>query len=175
MQFASEPCPKCAKPYAVGAEVCPSCGVIFAKLRRVSDEVKGTDQLELTWQNLVHDWINGATHEQFLQLCVQHKNLPFASMKYKRLLEADPHNEKALEMQKKAQQVVINELLTESIGTKVEESGKKGIYVLVFLFVVLAFMMFQAPKSMFGTGLPIGVILIAAYFLIQFLKRKFLS
>lgn len=33
-------CPLCAHPYAAGAEECPSCGVIFAKLRARAERQK---------------------------------------------------------------------------------------------------------------------------------------
>ncbi len=95
----TEPCPKCAKPVALGASECGSCGVMISKARDVAAAggeprlPAATPMLESLWKKVIADYGDPALHAEFVRLAEKERALPYAAAQYAQMLKLMPTDE----------------------------------------------------------------------------------
>ncbi len=150
-----EKCPNCSEPRHLDIKECPYCGVIYDKVIP-KDMVNGPQanvdiELLQNWQELVTDYENKDKHEKFLQRAMAKKRLPFASQQYRKLLEVNPEDIMAKEMQEK----IINLATVVILQQKrvVEKSRGGGISgIVMMLGVAILCMGFVFKQNLFIPG-----------------------
>lgn len=173
IQKSSEPCPKCGQLFIIAEPACSSCGLIFSKWEQKTQGsfVSGSQRMELAWQDVINQWINEPTHKKFVDQCSREHNLPFASQKYKKVLESDPHSEIAQKMQKKIQELVIASFMTAHPIENEAVYSNKSIYVVMILAALMVLLGLGMPKNYLSAGLPLVLVGVFAFVAIQLLKR----
>ncbi len=178
VQTSSEPCPKCGRHYIIGQNSCSSCGLVFAKWaqKQEGNHVTGSARMEIAWQDVLNQWTTESVHKRFIDQCMSEHNLPFASLKYRKVLESDPHSEVAQKMQKKIQEFVVVNYMSKGLALPTPEKvySNKPIYVLLFFCAFLVLLGFGMPGSYITAGLPLVIVGVGAFIAIQLLKRHLL-
>tara|TARA_B100001248_G_scaffold255904_1_gene236227 strand:- start:1732 stop:2268 length:537 start_codon:yes stop_codon:yes gene_type:complete len=169
-----ETCPSCNKPKHLDIEECPYCGVIYKKVALQAEDFGPQAQMDLDllekWQSLLEDYENLNAHEDFLQMALMKKNLPFASQQYRKILEVNPNDELAKKMQDK----IINLVSVSFMSTKRDVGTPKKPSYMTYLFVFLAIsfsvlaMIVKKPSLYFVAAFCLLVI-----FAVRFLKNRF--
>jgi hypothetical protein len=173
IEKSSEPCPKCGRFYVAGEASCSSCGLVFSKWRERAEgaAVSGSSRMDLAWQDVLNRWTDESMHKKFVDQCLREHNLPFASLKYRRVLESDPHNEAAQRMQKQIQETVIAGFGGALRSNPAKESSYRMVYFFVMLSALLMVAGFNLPSSYATIALPLAAVGILAFVAIQMLKR----
>ncbi|MGE3973969.1 MAG: hypothetical protein AB7F59_05530 [Bdellovibrionales bacterium] len=146
----TDACPKCGAHPFVGAKECLACGLVFKKWtdRELGALISGSERLEMAWQLILSRWEEDAFHESFIAQATLERNLGFASMKYRRILEADPHNEVALKRQAQILQTVLMTSL-KAAPVKHVRPYLKWVYALLGFTVVIVLVLivlFLTPR-----------------------------
>jgi len=170
----NEPCPKCGRTYIISESSCSNCGLIFAKWEQKQQGafLPGAQKLDQVWQEVLTHWTNEAIHQKFMDSCQREQNLPFASLRYKKVLEADPHSEIALRMQKKIQEMVMSSFLSATALAADQPSQSKAMLIVTVVTASMLIVGLNLPGQYISTGLPLLAVAIFAFFAIQWLKRS---
>lgn len=103
-------CPKCGTRNQVSSSECRSCGIVFAKAKKEKPEAEGLSgeislagrrELSDLWDAILDNYEDQAKHDRFVKACHEAGCLPYASMKYTKILSAAPQEEIARNMRKR--------------------------------------------------------------------------
>lgn len=154
-------CPICSHLQSQKVE-CEKCGVVFEKVKNVSLQLQGVAGLqgiEETWSKVVANWSDRAGHDQFFQAAFNSENLNFASQKYRAVLEANPTDELAQQMQKR----IVSVVTLTMMPTREDRQKRKSPSLVTLLiligsaFIVTGFV-YPAMKSIIAVGAAILVL-----------------
>lgn len=102
------PCPKCGFSNPLSADECRRCGVLVKKLKKDHpDHFRSTERIRLRWERVLGNYEDLSRHESFLAACAEDECLPYASFRYKSILDADPTEEIAIDMLVKVDELVV--------------------------------------------------------------------
>lgn len=176
IEYSSQGCPKCGQKFVIGQPSCSSCGLVFAKWEKKQDgsALEGSQRVELAWQDVLNRWNEDPVHAKFIEQCQREHNLPFASLKYRRVLESDPHSDVAVRMQKRVQQLVISSFVSVNPASEEKLYSGKAIYMFLMLAALMVVMGMNLPRQFLATGAPLVVIGIGAFVAVLYLKRRLL-
>lgn len=121
-------CPKCCHQNENGSLECLKCGVVFQKFEEkiLSSEVirvEGSTILKEAWGRVLENYENMKVHEEFVQLALQDKNLPFASSQYRKMLNVHPSDSIAQKMMERTTSLAMANLIPSQMA--IEDSIKK--------------------------------------------------
>jgi hypothetical protein len=175
LEKSSEPCPKCGVFSLAGAKECTGCGLIFKKWesQTLGGHVGSSQRLELAWETALMNWEQPLFHDNFINQANLEKNLPFASLKYRRILEADPTNEVALKRRDQVLQLVMVSFMTPEKDVA-GETFSRSVYTLLILGVFLVLIGLVTPPSMSGVGAPLvglGIICVVGAWFVRRIEQ----
>jgi hypothetical protein len=173
IEYSSQGCPKCGQKFVIGEPSCSSCGLVFAKWEQKQDgsSLDGSQRMELAWQDVLNRWDEAPVHAKFIEQCNREHNLPFASLKYRRVLEADPHSDVATRMQKRVQQMVISTFVSLNPVAEEKPYTGKALYMFLMIAALMIVMGLNLPRQYLATGAPLVIIGIGAFAAVMYLKR----
>ncbi len=176
MEYSSQGCPKCGQKFIIGQPSCSSCGLVFAKWekKQAGTSLDGSQRMELAWQDVLNRWNENPVHAKFIEQCHREHNLPFASQKYRSVLEGDPHSEVAAKMQKRVQQLVISNFMSMAPPEEQKPYSGKAIYMFLVMAALMIIAGLNLPGKFMGLGMPLVAIGIFAFVAVYYLKRRLL-
>jgi len=153
-----ESCPKCFSNYQPGLKECPKCGLVFSKWQRKlwGNDVDGNKRLEIAWQDVISRFEEPEVHARFIKQTMQEQMLPYAAYRYRRILEADPHNELAKKMRNQ-----ISEISQVAYGLRANRMPKnirtKPLYLLFIIGAALFLAGIAMPPKFLYVGVPLAL------------------
>jgi hypothetical protein len=146
-------CPECGWVGPRDSSQCPQCLLIFEKHNRKvqleQNQVRASLKLDQSWSDIILDYSNINKHEDFVNMAITEKNLPFASQQYRKMLELNPMDEVAIKMRDKIIQVATLTFTLPQRG-QVKQSSKlfRNIFIaFITVIVVVVLMTFLNMKK----------------------------
>lgn len=165
-------CPKCGYAANIEAPECAKCGIVFGKFidqeAQPDAQVLGNKVLVDMWKNILENYENQQLHDAFIQTALQYKKLNFASQQYRKMMEINPLDETAKQMQNKIIQIVSFQMMSQKSGRKFKKppkwnsAGIAGGSLLFFIGMLTGNLGFT-----FG-----GIVLVAVMFGLRFKKSE---
>ena len=176
-------CPACGKEMVAGHSECFSCGVIVNRfksvqtLRSAKEAVGGIDhlsqeefrRLDRNWKKVIVNYHDQNSHKEFIQLCYEHRALPFAVHHYSGMLEIDKDDDIAFTMRRQALSLIAVGFEHETVDKEVKPEAKGFPFLKWINWVGLFFSTFcivtglatPGAKNLVGLGASFLVLFIA--------------
>ena len=171
------PCPACSYANPKGTLDCARCGVVFSKYKRLETAKaelpvappsaplsSNNAELSIHWEAVTQNYTKQVLHEAFIQKCFLAHQLPFASQKYRQILESNPSDELAKKMRDKI--IALSTAAYIPQARPEAEKPRGGIFVWILIGVgallILTGLMSKDLRGVAGVGAAMVVLGIGA-------------
>ena len=144
----SKVCAKCGKPLREGADACPSCGLVVAKMATYAEkEAEVSEPIKAAWAAVLEQWDDEARHEKLFKLVAEAGEYTWAASRYREQSRSRPADAITTKQQEKIKRALEATLMVSS--TKKEKPGATPYKSTVMLLGILIILLLMGGAYMF--------------------------
>ncbi|MBA3462044.1 MAG: hypothetical protein H0T46_18940 [Deltaproteobacteria bacterium] len=138
----SKACTKCSTPLREGADACPTCGLIVAKMATyAAKETEVSEPIKAAWAAVLERWDEVARHETLFRLVAEAGEYTWAAARYREQSRSRPADAIIAKQQEKIKRALeVTLLVSSSRKEKPGVTPYKGTVMLLGLLLVMLLM-----------------------------------
>jgi uncharacterized Zn finger protein (UPF0148 family) len=135
----SKVCAKCSTPLRDGAEACPSCGLVVAKMASYAEtEAQVSEPIKAAWDSVMESWDDEARHDKLFRLVAEAGEYTWAATRYREQSRTRPADSITTKQQEKIKRALEATLLVSSTRKeKADATPYKGTVMLLGILIIM--------------------------------------